>query len=65
MSDDRIFLFEGAEGDPETGDGWLPSVWLEHNGTELYVGVSEEVASMAEGVPVEAFEAIRDRIGAQ
>jgi hypothetical protein len=61
MDVDRIMLFEGAEGDPATGDGWLPSVWLERDGTDLYLGVNEEVAGVAEGVPRDAFDAIRAR----
>jgi hypothetical protein len=64
MDDDRIVLFEGAEGDPETGEGWMPSVWLEHEGEgchEMYVGVGEEIGGTTEGVSAEAFEAIRAR----
>lgn len=64
MADDtRVVLFEGAN-DPEDDEAWLPSVWLDHDAdrSELYVGVSEEVASMAEDVPFKAYEAIRERL---
>ena len=64
MADDRVVLFAGAEGDPVTDDGWMPAVWLEHEGPaghEMFIGVGEEVAGMVEGVDAATFEAIRAR----
>lgn len=62
VDEDRVVLFEGAEGDPEeVNDGYMPTVWLEQDGNEMYVGVGEEVESMAEGIDAETFAAIRAR----
>lgn len=64
MSDTEIVLFAGTPATDDPDDKWLPSLTLDHdaNRRELYVIVCEEAAGMAEGVPVEVFEAVRDRI---
>lgn len=61
MTDDRLVLFSGRDGHPETGEGWLPSLWLQHEGEdghELYVGVGEEVGGTTEGVPYAIYAAL-------
>lgn len=62
---DRAVLFAGDPGDDE-GDGYLPAVWLEHDADrhELYVGVGEEIASMAEGVSAAVYAKIAQRLRA-
>lgn len=63
MSDTEIVLFPGKSGD-EDGNGWLPSLVLDHDSdrSELYVIVMDEAEGMAEGVPSEVFEAVRTRL---
>lgn len=65
MADDSLVILDpGAQGDPETGDGWRPRIALEHDAErhELYVIVGEETGSMTEGVSTESFEEIRRRL---
>lgn len=61
---DKVVLHPGHPGDPETGDGWMPEISLEHHGTraELYVIVGEEAGGMIEGVSAEQFAQIAPRL---
>lgn len=53
-----------APGNAADDDSWRPEVSLEHQGSELYVVVGEEVGGMVEGVSEASFAEIRGRLGA-
>jgi hypothetical protein len=63
MSDTEFELVPAAPGD-EDGNGWRPRLAVDHEGSEMFVIVGEEVGGMVEGVDAETFRLLRERIEA-
>lgn len=59
-----VVLHPGHPGDAD-GNGWMPEVSLEHDGerSEMFVIVGEETGGMIEGIGVDQFEQIAQRLG--